>query len=424
MRARALGFAGIPVYERHMTLIVDSEELAAFCKRQEGADFVAVDTEFMRDKTYWPKLCLVQVAGPKEAAAIDAMAAGIELAPLWRLITQSPVLKVFHAARQDIEIFVRQAGGMPAPVFDTQVAAMVCGFGDSVAYDTLVAKLAGARIDKSSRYTDWQHRPLSDRQIDYALSDVVHLRKVYEKLRKRLHQNGRAHWLEDELSVLTDPAIYRTDPEIAWERIKVRGGNPRFLAVLRELAGWREREAQRRDVPRNRILRDDSLLDIAAHPPATIDELARGRGVGRGVAEGKLGGDILAAVKRGLASDPATWPRLPPRPELPQGLGPLVDLLRVLLKTKCETNDVAQRLVATTEDLELIAADDKADVAALKGWRREVFGEDALALKHGRLALAAEGAQVKLIPLEAGRHGAGPAAWPEPHLSELPAGGE
>lgn len=404
-----------------MTLIVDSEELAAFCRRQEGADFVAVDTEFMRDKTYWPKLCLVQVAGPKEAAAIDAMAPGIDLDPLWRLVTRSPVLKVFHAARQDIEIFVRQAGAVPAPVFDTQVAAMVCGFGDSVAYDTLVAKLAGARIDKSSRYTDWQHRPLNQRQIDYALSDVVHLRKVYERLRRRLQQNGRAHWLEDELATLTDPEIYRTDPEIAWQRIKVRGGNPRFLAVLRELAAWREREAQRRDIPRNRILRDDSLLDIAAHPPASIDELARGRGVGRGVAEGKLGADILAAVKRGLDSDPASWPKLPPRPELPQGLGPLVDLLRVLLKTKCEINDVAQRLIATTEDLELIAADDRADVPALKGWRRTVFGEDALALKHGRLALAAHGAQVKLVPLAAGTDDA--AVVPRPELTEVPAGG-
>ncbi len=382
-----------------MTLIVDSEELAAFCQRQESADFVAVDTEFMRDKTYWPKLCLVQVAGPDEAVAIDTMAPGIDLKPLWRLVTECPVLKVFHAARQDIEIFVKQAGRMPHPIYDTQVAAMVCGFGDSVAYDTLVAKLAGARIDKSSRYTDWQHRPLNQRQIDYALSDVVHLRKVYVKLARKLEANGRAHWLDDELAGLVDPDIYRTDPEVAWERIKVRGGNPKFLAVLRELAAWREREAQRRDIPRSRIIRDDSMLDLAAHPPTTIDELARARGVGRGIAEGKLGNDILAAVKRGLDSDPATWPKLPPRIELPQGLGPLVDLLRVLLKTRCEQNDVAQRLVANTDDLEMIAADDRADVPALRGWRREVFGADALALKHGRLALAAEGAQVKLIPL-------------------------
>ena len=383
-----------------MTPITTSDALAAFCARQEGADFVTVDTEFMRDKTYWPKLCLVQVAGPDEHAAIDAMAPGIDLKPLLDLVTVAPILKVFHAARQDIEIFVRLAGRVPAPIFDTQVAAMVCGFGDSVAYDTLVAKLADARIDKSSRYTDWQHRPLTQRQIDYALSDVIYLRRVYAKLHRRLERSGRTHWLEDELGVLTHADTYRTDPEIAWQRIKIRGGNARFLAVLRELAAWREREAQRRDIPRNRILRDDSLLDLAAHPPGSLDDLARGRGVGRGVAEGRLGNDILAAVARAVASDPATWPSLPPRPEIPQGLGPLTDLLRVLLKTKCEVHDVAQRLVANADDLELIAADDDADVPALKGWRREVFGEDALKLKHGRLSLGAEGSQIRLIRLD------------------------
>ncbi|MCK6453939.1 MAG: ribonuclease D [Alphaproteobacteria bacterium] len=383
-----------------MTLITTSDALAAFCARQDGADFVTVDTEFMRDKTYWPKLCLVQVAGPHEHAAIDSMAPGIDLGPLLDLVTVSPVLKVFHAARQDIEIFVRLAGRVPKPLFDTQVAAMVCGFGDSVAYDTLVAKLADARIDKSSRYTDWQHRPLTQRQIDYALSDVIYLRRVYAKLQRRLERSGRTHWLEDELGTLADPDTYRTDPESAWQRIKIRGGNPRFLAVLRELSAWREREAQRRDIPRNRILRDDSLLDLAAHPPGSLDELARARGVGRGVAEGRLGNDILAAVARALASDPKTWPSLPPRPDIPQGLGPLTDLLRVLLKTKCEVHDVAQRLVASADDLELIAADDNADVPALKGWRREVFGEDAIKLKHGRLSLGADGSQIKLIRID------------------------
>ena len=382
-----------------MPLIASTDALGEFCRRQHDADFVAVDTEFMRDKTYWPKLCLVQVAGPKEFAAIDTMAPGIDLKPLLDLVTQAPVPKVFHAARQDIEIFVNLAGRVPAPVFDTQVAAMVCGFGDSVAYDTLVAKLAGAHIDKSSRYTDWQHRPLTQRQIDYALSDVIHLRSVYAKLHAKLEKSGRTHWVEDEMSVLTDPDTYRTDPESAWRRIKVRGGSPRLLAVLRELAAWREREAQKRDVPRGRIVRDDSLLDIAAHPPANADELARARGVGRGVAEGKFGPEILAAVKRALASDPKTWPPLKPRPVIPPGLGPLTDLLRVLLKARCEQHGVAQRLVADTEDLEMIAADDAADVAALRGWRRDVFGGDALKLKHGKLGLAVEGGEVKLIEL-------------------------
>ncbi len=382
-----------------MSLIASTDALAQFCRRQNDVDFVAVDTEFMRDKTYWPKLCLVQVAGPQEYAAIDTMAAGIDLNPLFELMAHTQVPKVFHAARQDIEIFVNLAGAVPQPIFDTQVAAMVCGFGDSVAYDTLAAKLAGVHIDKSSRYTDWQHRPLSERQIDYALSDVIHLRSVYEKLYARLEKTGRAHWVEDEMSVLTSPDTYRTDPENAWKRIKVRGGNSKLLAVLKELAAWREREAQRRDVPRNRIIRDDSMLDLAAHPPMNADDLARGRGVGRGLADGRFGPEILAAVQRALKSDPATWPKFQPRPMLPQGLGPLTDLLRVLLKTRCEQHDVAQKLVADTEDLEMIAADDKADVAALKGWRREVFGEDALKLKHGKLALAAEGAHVKLVEL-------------------------
>lgn len=382
-----------------MSLIASTDALAQFCRRQSDADYVAVDTEFMRDKTYWPKLCLVQVAGPREYAAIDTMAPGIDLNPLFELMARSGIPKVFHAARQDIEIFVNLAGAVPQPIFDTQVAAMVCGFGDSVAYDTLVAKLAGAHIDKSSRYTDWQHRPLTQRQIDYALSDVIHLRHVYEKLHGRLEKTGRAHWVEDEMSVLTSPDTYRTDPENAWKRIKVRGGNSKLMAVLKELAAWREREAQKRDVPRNRIIRDDSMLDLAAHPPMTLDDLARARGVGRGVAEGKFGPEILAAVQRALKSDPATWPKFKPRAALPQGLGPLTDLLRVLLKTRCEQHDVAQKLVADTEDLEMIAADDRADVPALKGWRREVFGEDALKLKHGKLALAAEGAHVKLVEL-------------------------
>ncbi|MGQ0677725.1 MAG: ribonuclease D [Rhodospirillales bacterium] len=383
-----------------MSLIASTDALAQFCRRQHEADFVAVDTEFMRDKTYWPKLCLVQVAGPEEYAAIDTMAPGIDLEPLFDLMARMGVPKVFHAARQDIEIFVNLAGAVPKPVFDTQVAAMVCGFGDSVAYDTLAAKLAGAHIDKSSRYTDWQHRPLTQRQIDYALSDVIHLRRVYEKLHGRLQKSGRAHWVEDEMSVLTDPLTYRTDPESAWRRIKLRGGNSRMLAVLRELAAWREREAQKRDVPRNRIVRDDSLLDLAAHPPMSADDLARARGVGRGVAEGRFGPEILAAVQRALKSDPATWPQFKPRPAILPGLGPLTDLLRVLLKTKCEQHGVAQKLVADTDDLELIATDDDADVPALKGWRREVFGEDALKLKHGRLSLAAEGGEVRLIELE------------------------
>jgi ribonuclease D len=381
-----------------MTLITDSEALAAFCERQRTAEFVAVDTEFMRDKTYWPQLCLVQVAGPDEAVAIDTLAEGIDLKPLLALMADPEILKVFHAARQDIEIFFNLAA-VPQPLFDTQVAAMVCGFGESVSYETLASKLAGARIDKSSRFTDWSHRPLTEKQLNYAIADVVHLRKVYDKLRAKLEKNGRSEWLGEEMADLTAPETYRTDPGEAWRRFRLRGGNRKFLAILKELAAWRELAAQQRNIPRSRIIRDESVLEIASHAPATIADLARTRGLSRGVAEGKLGGEILAAVQRGLALPEDQQPKLPQRAELPAGLGPLTDLLRVLLKLRCEENDVAQKLVANAEDLELIAASDQADVRALHGWRYELFGRDALDLKHGRLALTASGKKISLVRL-------------------------
>lgn len=381
-----------------MTLITDSGDLTAFCARLSREDYITVDTEFMREKTYWPKLCLVQVGGTEEAAAIDALAPGMDLAPLLALLEKPALLKVFHAARQDVEIFYQLAGAVPAPLFDSQIAAMVCGFGDSVAYDTLVAKLTKARIDKSSRFADWSHRPLTKRQLDYALADVIHLRQVYEKLKARLDRSGRSHWLEAEMAVLTDPATYRMEPEEAWRRIKLRGANPRRLAVLREIAAWREREAQARDVPRNRIVRDEALVDIAARAPKSVAELARTRGMGRGLAEGRQGEALLAAIARGLALPAEDCPEPPERPERPAGLGPVIDLLKVLLKMKCEDYGVAQRLVASSEDLERIAADDRADVPALRGWRREVFGEDALAVKHGRLALAVGDRKLRLVP--------------------------
>lgn len=383
-----------------MTLIADTAELARFCARQGKADYITVDTEFMRDRTYWPKLCLVQVAGPEETAAIDCLAPGLDLAPLFDLLTNPDVLKVFHAARQDIEIFFHLTGKIPAPLVDTQVAAMVCGFGDAVSYENLAAKLAGARIDKSSRFTDWSHRPLTDKQLQYALSDVTHLRPAYEKLKRRIDKTGRAHWVEEEMRVLTDPNTYRLDPREAWRRLKTRSENRRYLAILREVAAWREEEAQARDLPRNRILKDESLLEIAAHAPSTVEELARSRGMQRGFAEGRMGQGILAAVKRGLSLAESECPQPEPRVELPPGLAPVVDLLRVLLKTKCEAHDVAQKLVANAEDLALIAANDRAEVPALTGWRREMFGEDALALKHGRLAITADGKRIRVVSLE------------------------
>jgi ribonuclease D len=381
-----------------MTIITDTAELVRFCDGQRGTSFVAVDTEFMRERTYWPILCLVQVAGPTEAAAIDALAPGIDLTPLLALMADKSILKVFHAARQDVEIFVNLADRVPAPLFDTQVAAMVCGFGDAASYETLVAKLAQASLDKSSRFTDWAHRPLTERQIHYALADVVHLRTVYERLQQRLASNGRAGWFAEEMAGLADPATYRSDPSEAWRRFRLRGRvDPRFFGVLREVAQWRETAARQRNLPRGRIIRDEAVLEIAAHTPKTIEALARSRGLGKGLAEGKLGGEILDAVRRGLANSQALQPPAPARADTPPGLGPLIELLRVLLKQSCEAHQVAQKLVATSEDLEAIAVDDQAAVPALSGWRYEIFGKDALALKHGRLALTVRRNRIALV---------------------------
>jgi ribonuclease D len=391
-----------------MTLLADTRSLAAFCRGLANAPYVTVDTEFIRDRTYWSRLCVVQMAGdgPDGAVAVDAQAKGIDLSPVFELMANKMVLKVFHSARQDIEIFYYLSGAIPAPLFDTQVAAMVCGFGESVAYETLVAKLAKARLDKSSRFTDWSHRPLSKRQIDYALADVIHLRTVYEKLARRLDESGRAGWLDEEMATLTDPETYKLEPSEAWRRLKTRSHNRRFFAVLRELAAWRETEAQTRDVPRNRVIRDDALLEIAAHTPRSGAELARCRSVSRGLAEGRAGAGILEAVARGAAVPDDACPEPPLRTELAAGLKPVVELLRVALKMKCEDHGVAQKLVASTADLEMIAADDDAPVAALHGWRREVFGADALALKHGRLALTIRDRRAMLVPAPAPKEAA------------------
>jgi ribonuclease D len=385
-----------------MSLITDSAALAQFCERQKGAGYIAVDTEFMRERTYWPVLCVVQVAGPQEAVAIDALAPGIDLAPLLALMADTATLKLFHAARQDLEIFYHLSGAVPQPLFDTQVAAMVCGFGDSVSYETLVRKLAGAQLDKASRFTDWSHRPLTGRQIEYALGDVVHLRTVYERMQQKLAKNGRASWFAEEMAELADATLYRTEPAEAWRRFRLRGrADSRFLGVLRALAAWRETGAQQRDLPRQRILRDEALIEIASHAPRGPEALARTRGLAKGIAEGRMGKEILDAVASGLA-DPDPPPSVPQKAQNPPGLGPLIELLRVLLKQRCEDFEVAQKLVASSDDLEAIAADDKAEVPALTGWRREVFGADALALKHGTLALTAGNNRIELVPLPGG----------------------
>jgi ribonuclease D len=389
-----------------MLVVTDTLALAALCDRLASAEFVTVDTEFMRERTYWPILCLVQLAGPDDAAVIDAQAPGIDLTPLFRLMSDPKVLKVFHAARQDIEIFHHLTGAIPTPLFDTQVAAMVCGFGESVGYETLAAKLARARIDKSMRFTDWSRRPLSEKQLHYALADVTHLRVAYEKLAHRLTETGRIDWVAEEMAVLSSPTTYVTEPENAWQRLRLRSANPRFLAVVREIAAWREREAKGRDLPRNRVLRDEILLDIAAQAPSNEEELARTRSVSRSGIAGWMKDGILAAVAVAKAIPEADLPHLPERRDLPRGLGPVVDLLKVLLKMKSEAEDVASRLIASSDDLDAIAADDAATVPALSGWRFEVFGEDALRLKRGELALAVKGREVRLVETAVG-HGRG-----------------
>src|SRR5690348_11679067 len=383
-----------------MKLITTTDELAAFCKPLADAEFVAVETEFMRERTYWPKLCLAQVAGPEDAAAIDALADGIDLSPLDELMANPKVLKVFHAARQDLEIFYLRMNSVPQPLFDTQVAAMVCGHGEAASYESLATKLAKARIDKSSRFTDWSRRPLSERQITYALSDVTHLRVVYEKLKRQLDKTGRSSWIAEEMAVLNDPAIYRADPEQAWRRLKPRGASPRLLGTLREAAAWRERTAQRIDIPRQRLLRDEQLLEIASHAPKTMEELAMTRGLGRGFAEGWQGREILEAIEKARKLPDSQLPSRERPPEQLRAPGAVVDMLRTLLRLKAEHAGVAARLVASADEIDRLAAG-KRDVHVLQGWRNEIFGKDAIALIEGRVALSLDGDHARLLPVPA-----------------------
>ena len=373
-------------------------ELAAVCKRFAAFDTVTVDTEFMRETTYWPKLCVVQLASPEEAVIIDAMTPEIDLDPFFKLMADEKVMKVFHAARQDIEIVYHRGGLIPHPVFDTQVAAMVCGFGDSISYDQLVNRLTGARLDKSSRFTDWSRRPLSERQIEYALADVTHLRDVYQALAARLAEQQRTDWVREEMEVLTSPETYRLEPELAWKRLKLRVRKPIELAILQEVAAWREREAQARDVPRGRVLKDDAIYEIAQQQPTTAAALAQLRTIPRGFERSRSAEEILAAVKGVVALPKDQLPRLPKHRPTANGNGAAVDLLKVLLKMISESHGVAAKVIATVDDLEALAADDAADVPALHGWRRELFGETALKLKRGDIALAVRANQVVAIP--------------------------
>ena len=380
-----------------MTPITTTAELAAFCDKIKGQPFVAVDTEFMRETTYWPKLCLIQAAAPSAEATIDPMAEGLDLEPFLAIMRDTSILKVFHAARQDVEIF-NNLQAMPRPLFDTQVAGMAAGFGEQIAYDALVRQMLKIELDKSSRFTDWARRPLSDNQLTYALADVTHLAALYPILRERLEKDGRIGWVTDEMANLTDPAVYDVEPENAWKRLRPRKHTAKYMAVYKSVAAWRERTAQLRDQPRGRILKDEAIDEVATQAPTDADQLDRLRSVPKGFSGSRFGPDLLAAIREALKDPEAYAPVIERNRTAPSpAAGAVVELLKVLLKARAEEAGVASKLIATVSDLELIANDDEADTSALKGWRREAFGEDALKLKRGELALVLDGARVRVV---------------------------
>jgi ribonuclease D len=380
-----------------MTPITTTAELAAFCDKLKGQPFVAVDTEFMRETTYWPKLCLIQAAAPSAEAVIDPLAEGMDLEPFLAVMRDPAILKVFHAARQDVEIF-NNLSAMPTPLFDTQVAGMAAGFGEQIAYDALVRQMLKIELDKSSRFTDWGRRPLSDNQLTYALADVTHLAALYPLLRKRLEDEGRLAWVTDEMANLNDPANYDVEPENAWKRLRPRKHTPKYLAVYRAVAAWRERTAQTRDQPRGRILKDEAIDEIATQAPTDADQLDRLRSAPKGFSGSRYGPELLSAVREALKDPEAYAPVIERSRHAPSpAAGAVVELLKVLLKARAEEAGVASKLIATVSDLELIANNDEAESPALTGWRREAFGEDALRLKRGELALVLDGARVRVV---------------------------
>jgi ribonuclease D len=382
-----------------MRVITKTADLEAL--RQELAEqaFVAVDTEFMRETTYWPKLCLIQAAAPGVEAVIDPLAGGLDLGPFLALMADCNVLKVFHAARQDLEIFLKLGTSLPHPVFDTQIAAMACGYGDTVAYDALVQQVLKRRLDKSSRFTDWSRRPLSDSQLAYALADVTHLRDLYPRMYDKLAAENRLSWLDEEHAYLLDPDIYDVTPERAWQRLKLRKTTADYVLGLQVAAAWRERQAQMRDVPRGRIVKDEALYEIAEHRPKTPSDFDRMRAVPRGFGNSRAAQELVQALDRAFSDPNRPVYKHERPPPLPAGVGPTVELLKVLLRYEAERAAVAPRLIASAADIEAIAASDTADVAALLGWRRQVFGERALALKHGKIALKLEGGKVAIEEL-------------------------
>jgi len=384
-----------------MDLISTTDALQAACDRLARHEFVAIDTEFMRETTFWPQLCLIQAAAGEEEVLIAPLAEGISLAPFFTLLRDEGTEKVFHACRQDLEIFFHKGGELiPEPLFDTQIAAMAVGLGDSISYDNLVRELLGRSIDKGSRFTDWARRPLSEKQLKYALADVTHLRDLYPKLRARLKTMEREHWVAEEMKTLTDPDTYRMHPDSAWRRLKIRKTTKPWLAALKAAAAWREREAQTRDIPRNRIIKDDGLYEIAHAAPTSADQLSGLRAVPRGFERSKPAERLIAALSEALDDPNAHAPTIKKSPPPPSNLGPVVEMLKVFLKVVAEDEGVAPRLIATVPDLEALAADDRADIAALTGWRRSVFGEKALQLKRGEIALVLENGKVEAVELE------------------------
>lgn len=381
-----------------MRIVESTGELEDLTAELAKAPYVALDTEFMRDQTYWPKLCLIQVAAPGVEAIVDPLAGKLDLSSFHRLLADKRIVKVFHAARQDIEIFFHQAGVIPDPLFDSQVAAMVCGFGEAASYETLARKLAHAEIDKSARFTDWSRRPLSKRQLEYALADVTHLRTIYEALSKDLERSNRTSWVEEEIAALKDPNLYRLDPKDAWRRLKPRTSSKKFLAMLAAVAAWREREAQTRDIPRNRVLKDEAILEIAAHPPEDAEGLDHIRAVPRGFGASRQGKGLLEAIAEGRRA-PSPEGIEPDRPRRKHEPSPsAVDLLKTLLRLRAEEARVAPRLIANSDDIERLAAFEDEGVAALHGWREEVFGRDVRLLREGKLAIALKKGEAVVVP--------------------------
>ena len=382
-----------------MKIITDTQALAKICEEIANHDYVTVDTEFLRETTFWPKLCLIQMGWPGDAVIVDVLAENFDLAPFFKLMADESVVKVFHAARQDIEIIYKLGALLPTPVFDSQVAAMVCGFGDSISYDQLVYKITGEQIDKSSRFTDWTKRPLSEKQLTYALGDVTHLRNVYVSIKANLEEQNRAHWVDEEMKVLTTVETYDMPPENAWKRLKMRARKPRELAVMQYVAEWRELTARKYNVPRGRVVKDDLIYEVMSNPPRTEKALGGLRSIKRGFDKGRYGRGLLDAIAVALSLNDDELPPIPKPRQAPEGTGAATEMLKVLLKLTVEEEGVAAKVIANVADLERIAADDNADVCALRGWRRELFGERALKLKNGEIALGFSGRKISVIDL-------------------------